>query len=264
MISKALTIAGSDNSGGAGIQADLKTMTCLNVYGMSVITSITVQNTTGIFQRYDLPEDIVYNQIKAIAEDINIDSAKIGMLGNGKIIQSVEKAIKDFDIKNLVIDTVLTSKSGYHLLEPSDEKIFIDKLIPLATLLTPNIPEAEILANMKIKNIEDMEKACKVIYTFGCNSVLLKGGHMENDELVDIFYDGFKFEYFPSKRVNTKNTHGTGCTLSAAITSYLAKGYSLLDSIKEAKKYIQGAIENSLDFGKGHGPLNHMWIFHKG
>lgn len=264
MIPKALTIAGSDNSGGAGIQADLKTMTCLGVYGMSVITSITVQNTTGVFQRYDLPEDLVYNQIKVIAEDISIDSAKIGMLGNGKIIKSIEKAIKDFKIKNLVVDTVLLSTSGYHLLEPSDEKVFIRNLIPLATLLTPNIPEAEILANRKIKSIEDMEKACKKIYQYGCNSVLLKGGHIESNELVDVFYDGFKFEYFPSKRVNTKNTHGTGCTLSAAITSYIAKGYNLLDSIKEAKKYIQGAIENSLDIGKGQGPLNHMWMFYKG
>ena len=262
-IPKVLTIAGSDSGGGAGIQADLKTMTSLGVYGMSAITSITVQNTVGVFGVYDLPPQVVYDQIKVVAEDIGIDSAKTGMLSNAGIVEAVAKAVKDFKIPNLVVDTVTRSKSGDPLLKVADEQILKEKIIPLAVLITPNIPEAESLIGFKIKSLEDVEKACKKLYLDGANAVLLKGGHGEGEKAIDVFYDGNRFEYLISERINTKNTHGTGCTLSAAISSYLAKGYSLLDAVKNAKDYVHNAIKHSLDIGHGHGPLNHMWQFYK-
>jgi hydroxymethylpyrimidine/phosphomethylpyrimidine kinase len=262
-IPKALTIAGSDSGGGAGVQADLKTMTSLGVYGMSAIASITVQNTVGVFGVYDLPPQVVYDQIKVVVEDIGVDSAKTGMLSNAGIVEAVAKAVKDFKIPNLVVDTVMRSKSGDPLLKVADEQALKEKIIPLAVLITPNIPEAESLIGFKIKSLEDVEKACKKLYLDGANAVLLKGGHGEGDKVIDVFYDGSRFEYLISERINTKNTHGTGCTLSAAISSYLAKGYSLLDAVKNAKDYVYNAIKHSLDIGHGHGPLNHMWQFYK-
>ena len=258
-IPKALTIAGSDSGGGAGIQADLKTMTSLGVYGMSAITSITVQNTVGVFSVYDLPPQVVYDQIKVVAEDIKVDAAKTGMLSNPQIVEAVAKAVREFNIPNLVIDTVMISKSGKPLLNDEAKRILTEKLIPLAVLITPNIPEAENLTGIEIKSLEDVEKACKKLFLDGANAVLLKGGHSESDKVIDVFYDGNKFEYLISERINTKNTHGTGCTLSAAICSYLAKGCYLLDAVKNAKNYVHNAIKNSLNIGQGYGPLNHMW-----
>ena len=259
MIAKALTIAGSDSGGGAGIQADLKTFTALGVYGMTAITAITVQNTVGVFGVHPIPPDTVYNQIKVVAEDIGVDALKTGMLFSEEIIQAVSQAIKDFKLNNLVVDPVMIAKSGDPLLKESARKTLLDKLLPLALVITPNIPEAEDICKFEIKNVEDMEKACKVIHSLGSKYVVLKGGHLEGDTKIDVIYDGKNFEYLKAKSILTKNTHGTGCTFSAAITAFLAKGENPIDAIKKAREYIQGAIENSLSIGKGHGPLNHTW-----
>ncbi len=261
-IPKVLTVAGSDSGGGAGIQADLKTFTALGVFGMSAITSITVQNTVGVFGVWDLPPDVVYAQIKVVVEDIGVDVVKTGMLSHSAIVEAVAKAIKDFNIQKLVVDPVMRAKSGDPLLKSSDELALKELLIPLATIITPNIPEAEALTGIKIKTVEDMEQACKVLHSFGTKAVLVKGGHMEGDRLVDVLYDGSGFEYLIYERINTKNTHGTGCTLASAIASYLAKGLELKEAVKKARDYVQGAIKHSLSIGKGHGPLNHMWQFY--
>ncbi|MCS7307862.1 MAG: bifunctional hydroxymethylpyrimidine kinase/phosphomethylpyrimidine kinase [Aquificaceae bacterium] len=260
MVRKALTIAGSDSGGGAGIQADIKTFTVLGVYGICAITSVTVQNTQGVSYVVDIPAQAVYDQIKVVVEDIGVDACKTGMLSREDIIQSVAKAIREFKLTNFVLDPVMRAKSGDPLLRQSARETLIKELLPLATLVTPNIPEAEELCGFSIKGIEDMEKACKHIHSLGCSAVVVKGGHMEGDEAVDVFYDGTSFEYFRGRLVKTKNTHGTGCTFSSAITAYLAKGYALKSAVGKAKEYIQGAIEHSLPLGKGHGPLNHMWI----
>ncbi len=261
-IPRALTIAGSDSGGGAGLQADLKTFTALGVYGMSAITSITVQNTVGVFGVVDVPPEVVYNQIKVVVEDIGVDAVKTGMLSHEGIIEVVARAIKDFGLERIVVDPVTRAKSGDPLLKSSDEIVLRRLLIPLATIITPNIPEASVLTGRSIKTIEDMERTCKEMYSMGPSAVLLKGGHMEGDLLVDVFYDGSNFEYLSYRRVPTKNTHGTGCTLASAIASYLAKGLELKEAVKKAREYVQGAIGHSLNLGKGHGPLNHMWQFY--
>ncbi len=262
MVPRALTIAGSDSSGGAGIQADLKTFTVLGVYGMSAITSITVQNTVGVHGVVDLPPKVVYEQIRVVVEDIGVDACKTGMLSNEDIIKAVARAIKDTKIEKLVVDPVTRAKSGDPLLKQSARETLIREILPLALVVTPNIPEAEELCGFEIKSLEDMERACRKILSYGPSAVVVKGGHMEGKESVDVLYDGQSFEYLRGRFIKTKNTHGTGCTFSSAITSYLAKGYSLIDSVRMAKEYIQKAIENSLPIGKGHGPLNHMWPFY--
>ncbi|WP_448588291.1 bifunctional hydroxymethylpyrimidine kinase/phosphomethylpyrimidine kinase [Thermocrinis sp.] len=261
-VPRVLTIAGSDSGGGAGIQADLKTFTALGVFGMTAITSITVQNTLGVFGVLDLPPEMVYEQIKVVVEDIGVDAVKTGMLSHEGIIKVVVKAIKDFKLEKVVVDPVMRAKSGDPLLKSSDERAMKELLVPLATIITPNIPEAETLTGMNIKTVEDMERACKVLHSLGAGSVLLKGGHGEGDKVVDVFYDGSSFEYLTYERIHTKNTHGTGCTLASAIASFLAKGFSLKESVFKARDYLQGAIKHSLSLGKGHGPLNHMWQFY--
>ncbi len=262
MIPKALTVAGSDSSGGAGIQADLKTFTVLGVYGMSAITSITVQNTVGVHGVVDLPPEVVYEQIKVVVEDIGVDACKTGMLSNEDIIKAVARAIKDTKIEKLVVDPVMRAKSGDPLLKQSARETLIREILPLALVVTPNIPEAEELCGFEIKSLEDMERACRKILSYGPSAVVVKGGHMEGKESVDVFYDGQSFEYLRGRFIKTKNTHGTGCTFSSAITAHLAKGHSLKEAVMMAKEYIQKAIENSLPLGKGHGPLNHMWPFY--
>ncbi len=262
MVPRALTIAGSDSGGGAGIQADLKTFTVLGVYGMSAITSITVQNTLGVYGIVDLPPQVVYDQIRVVVEDIGVDAGKTGMLSNEDIISAVARAVKDTRLEKLVVDPVMRAKSGDPLLRQSARDTLIRDLLPLALVVTPNIPEAEDLCGFEIRSIEDMEKACRKILSYGPSTVVLKGGHMEGDESVDVFYDGLGFEYLKGKFIRTKNTHGTGCTFSSAITAYLAKGQDLKEAVKKAKEYIQNAIESSLPLGRGHGPLNHMWPFY--
>ncbi|WP_024614508.1 bifunctional hydroxymethylpyrimidine kinase/phosphomethylpyrimidine kinase [Clostridium sp. Ade.TY] len=264
-----LTIAGSDSCGGAGIQADLKTFSANGVYGMSVITAITAQNTMGVFKVQDIDEEIIGAQIDAIFEDINVDAVKIGMVSKISTINIISEKLRKYKPKNLVLDPVMISKSGYSLLKPESKSALIKKLIPLAYVITPNVPEAlEIISEVtsekvEIKTIEDMEFAAKEIYKLGCKNVFLKGGHMEGNTAVDILYDGENIYKFYAERINTKNTHGTGCTISSAIASNLALGFSIEESIKRAKDYITTAIIHSLDIGHGVGPTNHFYELYK-
>lgn len=264
-----LTIAGSDSCGGAGIQADLKTFSANGVYGMSVITAITAQNTMGVFKVQDIDEEIIGAQIDAIFEDINVDAVKIGMVSKISTINIISEKLKKYKPKNLVLDPVMISKSGYSLLKPESKSALIKELIPLAYVITPNVPEAlEIISEVnsekvEIKTVEDMELAAKEIYKLGCKNVFLKGGHMEGDKAVDILYDGENIYKFYAEKINTKNTHGTGCTISSAIASNLALGFSIEEAIKRSKDYITTAIIHSLDIGHGVGPTNHFYELYK-
>jgi hydroxymethylpyrimidine/phosphomethylpyrimidine kinase len=255
---KCLTIAGSDCSGGAGIQADLKTFSALGCYGMSVITSVVAENTSRVISIQDVEDKIIREQIDAVFEDIEVDGLKVGMLSSAKIMEVVESKIKQYKPQNVVIDPVMYAKNGSPLMGEGCVGALIDKIIPLAFILTPNIPEAERISGKNIRNTKDMEEAAKIIRGMGCANVLLKGGHLDG-EATDILYDGNEYHYYRGKRINTKNTHGTGCTLSSAITSYLALDFPANKAVEEAKKYIAGAIENSLSIGKGHGPTNYFW-----
>ncbi len=259
---KVLTIAGSDSSGGAGIQADLKTFSAHGVFGMSVITAVTAQNTQKVLDVEDMSCDIIAKQIDAIFTDIDVDAVKIGMVSKIETINTIAKKLNEYKPQNVVVDPVMVSKSGYHLLQSKAKEALINKLIPLATVVTPNIPEAEVITGMSIRNLKDMEKAGRLIYDLGAENVLIKGGHLEN-EATDILYNGKKFEYFNSKRIKTKNTHGTGCTLSSAIASNLAREFTIIQAISKAKEYINTAIQHSLSIGKGVGPTNHFYELYK-
>ncbi len=255
---KALTIAGSDSGGGAGIQADLKTFQAFNVFGMSVITSVTAQNTLGVRSIYDIDSRVVGDQIEMVVEDIGVDAIKIGMLSNTNIIETVVDKIKKYGLKKIVIDPVMVSKSGDLLLRQESEDSLIKNLFPLALLITPNLFEAEKISNFKIYDIETAKKAARIIYEKGNTNVLIKGGHLTGKEAVDIFYNGSRYEYFKAEKLDIKNTHGTGCTYSAAITASIAKGIDLYNSIYIAKDYITRAIRHSpTNIGKGAGPLYH-------
>lgn len=255
----ALTIAGSDSSGGAGIQADLKTFTCCKVYGMSAITSLTAQNTTGVFSIMDVSPEFLEEQIKAVALDIFPDAVKIGMVSSSELIEVIEKSIKKYGFKNIVVDPVMVSTSGFNLIQ-NDALSALKKLFPLASLITPNISEAEIISNTKIKSKSDMENAAKIIFNDFKTPVLVKGGHSLCDA-DDFLYSKNGGKWFYGKRIKTENTHGTGCTLSSAIASNLSKGFTLEKSIKNAKKYLTGALKKGLNLGKGSGPLMHNWNF---
>ncbi|MGH7885902.1 MAG: bifunctional hydroxymethylpyrimidine kinase/phosphomethylpyrimidine kinase [Thermodesulfobacteriota bacterium] len=256
----ALTIAGSDSGGGAGIQADLKTFTSHRVFGLSVLTSITAQNTLGVHGIYNLPPEFIELQFDSVANDIGFDAVKLGMLSNIEIAEAVSKKIKERSVKNLVIDPVMKAKDGSSLLKDTAVDIYKELLFDKAKIVTPNIPEAEILISMKIENPSDMKKAAEKIKEFGCDAVLIKGGHLsETFPAIDIFFDGRQFVEISSERIKTKNTHGTGCTYSAAICANLAKGMDLLSSVKSAKEYLTNAIQNSFKIGKGNGPINHFW-----
>jgi hydroxymethylpyrimidine kinase/phosphomethylpyrimidine kinase len=255
---KALTIAGSDSGGGAGIQADLKTFQIFNVFGMSVVTSVTSQNTLGVRSIHDIPPDIVGDQIDMIMEDIGTDAAKAGMVSNKDIIEVVVDRVEKYKIEKLVVDPVMVAKSGARLLREDAEKALIEKLLPVAFLITPNVFEAEIISGKKIRDIEDAKKSAKIIQRNGVKNVLLKGGHLSGEKAIDILFDGRKYTYYESERIDTENTHGTGCTLSAAITAGLSKGMSIYSAIKIAKDYITRAIKNApSNIGEGHGPLYH-------
>lgn len=258
----ALTIAGSDSGGGAGIQADLKSFSANGVYGMSVITAVTAQNTKEVRSVQNINQSIIKDQIEAVFDDIQVDAVKIGMLSSVKTIEVVAEGLKKYNPECIVLDPVMVSKGGHHLLQQEAVSALKEKMIPLATIVTPNIPEAEVITEDTIVTEEDMMKACKKIYSLGAKSVLLKGGHLEG-EPNDLFYDGIDFHWFKGKRYNTKNTHGTGCTLSSAIAANLAKGTSLLEAVKYAKEYISIAIEHSLDLGHGHGPTNHFYTLYE-
>ncbi|WP_350342777.1 bifunctional hydroxymethylpyrimidine kinase/phosphomethylpyrimidine kinase [Proteinivorax tanatarense] len=261
---KTITIAGSDSGGGAGVQADIKTFQAFDVYGMSAITAITSQNTTGVSSVMNVSPNVIYDQIAMVSKDIGIDACKIGMLANTEVIDAVFKALVDFKIQNIVLDPVMVAKSGDYLLRRGDENSLVKKLLPLCFLVTPNIPEAELISQTSIKTKEDMINSILEIKSLGPKNVLLKGGHMQGDFLTDILYDGIDFYEFTSKKVNSKNTHGTGCTLSAAITASLARGNSLYEAVKIAKKYTLEAIKKApTNIGQGHGPLYHNLNFSK-
>lgn len=257
-----LTIAGSDSSGGAGIQADLKTFSAHGVFGMSVITAITAQNTQGVFGVQDISVDMIEKQIDAIFDDIRVDALKIGMVSQIETIKAISGKLKQYSPENIVLDPVMISKSGYDLLVPEAKETLIRELLPLATIATPNIPEAEVISGMSINSLKQMEEAAIKIHSLGAKNVLIKGGHME-DDATDVLYNGSKFIYFKSERINTKNTHGTGCTLSSAIASNLAKGFTIEESVANAKDYITTAIKHSLSLGKGVGPTNHFYTLYK-
>ena len=252
----ALTIAGSDSSGGAGVQADIKTMTMNGVYAMSAITALTAQNTLGVRAILEVAPDFLKEQLDAIFEDIFPDSVKIGMVSSSELINVIADRLKYYNAKNIVVDPVMVATSGSALIKTDAIKTLVEKLLPIATVVTPNIPEAEILSDMKINNKEDMIKATKYIgESYGC-SVLLKGGHSINDAN-DLLYENGNFVWFDGKRIDNPNTHGTGCTLSSAIASNLAKGLSLAESAKKAKEYISDALAEGLDLGNGSGPMKH-------
>lgn len=253
-----LTIAGSDSSGGAGIQADLKTFSAIGTYGMSVITAITAQNTQGVFGVEELSSKIIKGQIKAVCEDIPPKAIKVGMVSSPEIIKDIVDSLEKYPCEYLVVDPVMISKSGYSLLKPEAKDNLIKYLIPKAYIVTPNIPEAEEISNMKINTVEDMKKAGKVILNLGPKYVLMKGGHLEGD-CVDVLIGEDLFEIFKCERVNRKNTHGTGCTMSSAITSHLALGYDIVESVKLSKDYITEAIRHSFDIGHGVGPVHHFY-----
>ena len=254
----ALTIAGSDCSGGAGIQADLKTMTMNGVYAMSAITALTAQNTTGVRAIQEATPDFLKQQLDAVFEDIYPDAVKIGMVASGELIGVIADRLRFYNAKNVVIDPVMVSTSGSALLKEEAVQTLVEELLPLATLVTPNIPEAQILSGLTIENREDMVAAAKQIGERHHCAVLLKGGHSINDAN-DLLYAKGELVWFEGKRIDNPNTHGTGCTLSSAIAANLAKGFSLAESVQRAKAYISGALAAMLDLGKGSGPMNHAF-----
>ena len=254
----ALSIAGSDSCGGAGIQADLKTMTMNGVYAMCAITALTAQNTTGVRAIQEATPEFLKQQLDAVFEDIFPDAVKIGMVSSGNLIRVIAERLRHYDAKNIVVDPVMVATSGASLMKTDAVQTLIEELLPLAALITPNIPEAEVLSGMEIRSKEDMLTAAKQIGdSHGC-AVLLKGGHSINDAN-DLLYDGHAPRWFEGKRINNPNTHGTGCTLSSAIAANLAKGFSLPDSVSRAKRYISGALAAMLDLGSGSGPMNHAF-----
>ncbi len=258
----ALSIAGSDCSGGAGLQADIKTMSSLGVFGMSVVVAVVAENTSRVISILDVEPKMIKDQIDSIFEDIQVDAVKIGMLSTPVSIAAVYEKLVEYKPKNIVVDPVMYAKNGCALMPPSSIDSLLSTIVPLATVITPNIPEAECIAKMEIKTIDDMKTACKIIHNLGVPNVLVKGGHYDGDA-TDILYDGANFYSFVTERINTKNTHGTGCTLSSAIASYLAKGEDIVTAVKLAKDYVTEAIRYSLEIGKGNGPTNHFWKFYK-
>lgn len=254
----ALSIAGSDSSGGAGIQADLKTMTLNGVFAMSAITALTAQNTTGVRSIEEVSPSFLKDQIDAVFEDIYPDAVKIGMVASSNLIKTIAKRLKYYNAKNIVADPVMVATSGSALLKTDAVETLAKEIFPIAAIITPNIPEAEILSSMKIENEKDMIEAAKKIENeYGC-AVLVKGGHSINDAN-DILCKNGEIKTFTGKRIDNPNTHGTGCTLSSAIAANLAKGYSVEVSIQRAKDYISGALSAGLNLGKGSGPMNHAF-----
>lgn len=251
-----LTIAGSDCSGGAGIQADLKTMTMNGVYGMSVLTALTAQNTTGVRSVMEVTPEFLKDQLDAVFEDIRPDAIKIGMVASGTLIDVIAERLVYYKAENIVVDPVMVATSGSKLMATEALAVLKETLLPLATVVTPNIPEAEILAEKSIENEEDMIAAAKQISEMYHCAVLCKGGHSINDANDLLYVDG-TYQWFYGKRINNPNTHGTGCTLSSAIASNLAKGYSLPEAVERAKEYISGALSAMLDLGNGAGPILH-------
>jgi hydroxymethylpyrimidine/phosphomethylpyrimidine kinase len=257
LLKNVLTIAGSDPSGGAGIQADLKTMCAHGVYGMSAITAVTVQNTQGVYGVQEIDTAIVAGQIKAVFDDIRVDAVKVGMVSSAELIRTIRESLLAHGAKNIVIDPVMISKSGFPLLR-EDAIELVRELIQIADVVTPNIPEAEILAGFPIKTEDDMKKAAACIAACGAKSVLVKGGHRIGSDAGDLFFSGGSYRFLRAERIHTKNTHGTGCTLSSAIACRLALGDTVQEAVQAAKDYITRAIGDSYEVGKGVGPVGHL------
>lgn len=258
MLRKVLTIAGSDSSGGAGIQADIKTITVHKMYAMSAITALTAQNTTGVYGIMEATPEFVGKQLDCIFTDIFPDAVKIGMVSSSGIIAMIAQKLQEYKPQHIVVDPVMVSTSGCKLLEDEAQQALITKLLPLAEVITPNIPEAEVLCGFPIKNEADMERAGRKIGEHLQGAVLVKGGHLVSDA-VDMLYENGTCKWFRSERVENPNTHGTGCTLSSAIACNLADGHTLEDSIRNAKAYLTGALKAMLDLGKGPGPMEHTY-----
>lgn len=256
---RVLTIAGSDSGGGAGIEADLKTIAALECYGMAAITAITAQNTVGVFGIHDIPPEMVARQIDVVLDDIGADAAKTGMLSSPEIIDAVAGSLRRHPIGKLVVDPVMVAKSGDALLRSEAQQALREQLLPLAYIVTPNIPEAEALSGVRIDSEADVRSAADKILALGPRYVLVKGGHLEGGDSTDYLCSSGETEVFSAPRIDSRNTHGTGCTLSSAMACYLAMGRTARDAAALAKEYITGAIRHGLPLGSGHGPLNHQW-----
>ena len=252
-----LTIAGSDSSGGAGIQADLKTFAAHGTFGMSVITAVTAQNTCGVTMVQNIDCDVVKAQIAAVFDDIRVDAVKIGMVSQPDIIKTIAQCLRQYKPEIIVVDPVMISKSGYPLLAPEACETLIAQLLPLATLVTPNLPEAEAIAGMKVESKEAMRPVAEKIIALGAKAVLVKGGHLD-DVADDLLFDGVREAWFTGKRIQTKNTHGTGCTLSSSLAANLAKGMNLTEAVAASKAYVTEAIAYGLELGSGCGPTHHF------
>jgi hydroxymethylpyrimidine/phosphomethylpyrimidine kinase len=262
-VKKALTIAGSDSGGGAGIQADLKTFQELGVYGMSVLTALTAQNTRGVHGVYPIPPEFIGQQIDAVLSDIGTDAVKTGMLFDSKIIETVASKLKEYNVGNYVLDPVMIAKGGEPLLLEEAVVAVKEHLLPLAMVITPNLPEAEVLTGInEIKTRAQMEEAARLLHEWGAKNVVIKGGHGTGNEATDLLYDGEEYVELSAARFDTEHTHGTGCTFAAAITAGLASGKSVREAVEQAKQFITAAISHPLDIGHGHGPTNH-WAYQR-
>ena len=256
--SKILIIAGSDSSGGAGIQADIKTVTALGSYAMTAITAVTIQNTTGVESIVPIAPKKISDQIKFTSKDIKPDAIKIGMLHSTEVIKSVICSLDFIKVKKIILDPVMIAKGGAKLIDDKAVKLLKNELIKKVTLITPNIPEAEILTNTKIKTKEDMIFAASILINLGAKNVFIKGGHLNSKIVQDIFVNKKEIMIIKNKRITTSNTHGTGCTLSSAISTFFACGKTLKKSCELATKYVNNSIRSNLNYGKGHGPINHL------
>jgi hydroxymethylpyrimidine/phosphomethylpyrimidine kinase len=259
---RVMTIAGSDSGGGAGIQADLKTFAALGVYGTSAITAITAQNTLSVTSVLELPPDLVCAQIDAIIADIGTDAVKTGMLANSLIIKAVADKAREYSFSNIVVDPVMIAKGGDNLLQAAAVETLRNVLIPLATVVTPNLPEAAVLLDRGVESLEDARQAAMDIVAMGAKSAVVKGGHLKGNA-VDVLYDGCKLREFSAVRLDTTSTHGTGCTFASAIAAGLAQGMAVEDAVTRAKEYVTASIRNTFAMGGGHGPLNHFYAFYK-
>jgi len=256
--SKILIIAGSDSSGGAGIQADIKTVTALGSYAMTAITAVTIQNTTGVKSIVSIDPKEISNQIEFTSRDIRPDAIKIGMLHSAEVIRSVIGSLDFIKVKKIILDPVMIAKGGAKLIDDKAVKLLKNELIKKVSLITPNIPEAEILTNVKIKTKEDMIFAASILINLGAKNVFIKGGHLDTKVVQDIFVNKKEIMLIKNKRITTSNTHGTGCTLSSAISTFFACGKTLKKSCELATKYVNNSIRSNLNYGKGHGPINHL------
>ncbi len=263
IVKTVMTIAGSDSGGGAGIQADLKTFAALGVYGTSAITAITAQNTLGVTAVHEVPPEVVAAQIDAIVTDIGADAVKTGMLASAPIIEVVAAKVREHRLANLVVDPVMVAKSGDRLLRPDAVAVLRERLLPLATVVTPNLPEAEILVGRSLRDEDDVRRAAREIVSLGPRTVVVKGGHAGGDLAVDILFDGVSFREYAAPRIDTTSTHGTGCTFASAIAAGLARGLTVEEAVAQAKDYVTAALRSAQPIGGGHGPVHHFHAFWK-